>query len=272
MFKRSNKICLFSVIMPAFNAANTIEEAIESVQNQTSDEEIAWELIVVNDGSTDETLSILERYAKDDDRIKHFTQPNGGTGAALKRAAANAQGEYLVQLGADDLLEPNYMAETNRVMHEHPGLDIYSSNAEVLYSDGSTAPCFTGAHFDCEMSLSLRDMIKSNKIYGTAALNRTLYKKIGGFRPEFYNEDYDLWLRAFAAGAKHIYSPLCLAKYRVSPGQKTQSTLRVREGDIAILKSLRSEYSFGITDRICIDFEIKLLQLKIVIKKLLGMH
>lgn len=265
-----NKPIQFSIIIPAYNAGATLEMALESVIAQDSDCE--WEAVVVNDGSADNTYDVCQAYAARDDRIKIFTQANRGTGAALNEAAHHATGEFLVQLGADDLLDSAYMRKTNALIKTHPTYDVYASNALRLYESGETSPCLKGGFFKKKREITFEDLIWSNKIYGTAAIRRTLFWRVGGFQAGFYNEDYDLWLRLLIEGAQACFQPEYLAFYRVTQGQKTENTIKVRRGDIAILKSLRSEYSFGITDRICIDFEIKLLQLKIVIKKLLGMH
>jgi glycosyltransferase involved in cell wall biosynthesis len=223
----------FSVVMPAYNAAATIEAAIGSVLAQDSGD---WELVITDDGSTDKTRSICERFAESDSRISVHSQDNAGTGAAISAAIERSVGEFVVQLGADDELLPEYCSATAQFVAEHPGYDIYASNAYRLMPDGRRELYHSGPKFRQIISLSTDDLIDEPQIFGTAAFRRTLFHRLGGFRTEFYNEDYDFWLRALADGARHIYNPRPLALYRVVPGQKTADGVRMRSEDIRILQ------------------------------------
>ena len=223
----------FSIVMPAHDAASTIGAAIDSVLAQEGFD--AFELVVVDDGSTDDTRAIAERYAVRDSRVRVFSQPNAGAGAAISAGIEQAAGEFIVQLGSDDELLPEYCAATGHFIDTYPGYDIYASNAFRLYPGGRRAVYHTEPRFERETSLTLDDLLDAPLIYGTAAFRRSLFETVGGFRAEFHNEDYDFWLRAMMAGAKHIYQPLPLALYRVREGQKTSDGIRMREDDIAIL-------------------------------------
>lgn len=108
---------LVSIIMPAFNAEEYINEAIESVLKQTYEN---WELIIVNDCSTDKTLSIVKRYAMLDRRILYFTlEKNSGAASARNKAIELAQGRYLAFLDSDDLWEKNKLAIQIKFMKEN---------------------------------------------------------------------------------------------------------------------------------------------------------
>jgi glycosyltransferase involved in cell wall biosynthesis len=220
--------------MPAYNAAATLDASIGSVHAQALGD---WELVIVDDGSTDATRAICDRYAAEDPRIRVYSQPNAGAGAAIGAAIERATGEFVVQLGADDELLPEYCSSTAAFIEANPGFDIYASNAHFLRPDGSRRLCHTDARFARAISLAIDDLLDAPLIYGTAAFRRELFERIGGFRPRFYNEDYDFWLRAMIAGARHIYQPVPLALYRVMPGQKTSDGVTTRLDDIAILRS-----------------------------------
>lgn len=224
----------FSIVMPAYNAAETLGESIGSVLAQTSGD---WELVITDDGSTDATRAVCDRYAEKDPRIRVHSQPNAGAGAAISAAIERAQGEFVVQLGADDELLPEYCSATSGFIDANPGFDIYASNAFYLLPDGSRKPYHTAPRFSSQMSLSVDDMLDEPLIYGTAAFRRELFERVGGFRADFYNEDYDFWLRIMISGARHIYTPQALALYRVNPGQKTEDGVRMRLEDIKILRS-----------------------------------
>ena len=96
---------LVSVMMPAYNAENYIEAAVKSVLAQSYDH---WELIVVDDGSTDGTASVVAEF--DDPRIKLFKQSNGGESAARNTAIRQMQGEFVAFLDADDMYLPDHLA------------------------------------------------------------------------------------------------------------------------------------------------------------------
>ncbi len=95
---------MFSVIMPCYNSEEYVENAIESIITQDYSN---WELIAINDGSTDNTLSILNKYALHDHRIKVFSKQNGGYASAVNMGIDKNNGDYLLMLGSDDTLGKN---------------------------------------------------------------------------------------------------------------------------------------------------------------------
>ncbi len=101
---------MFSVIMPCYNSQAYIRGAIDSVINQTYPD---WELIAINDGSTDDTLAILEEYAKSDARIKVFSKPNGGYVSAVNFGLEKVMGAYFLMMGSDDALSSTLFSQLN---------------------------------------------------------------------------------------------------------------------------------------------------------------
>lgn len=96
-----------SVIVPVYNAANYIAKCIQSVQNQTFS---SWELILIDDGSQDNSLDIIRRFAIEDDRIKVIHQENSGAGMARNNGIENARGDYIVFLDSDDYISEKYLS------------------------------------------------------------------------------------------------------------------------------------------------------------------
>ena len=99
-----------SVIIPVYNTEAYVEQTLRSIMGQTLRD---IELIVVNDGSTDGSLSVLERIATGDDRIRLYTQPNKGLSQTRNAGIARARGEFIYFMDSDDLLEPDALAATN---------------------------------------------------------------------------------------------------------------------------------------------------------------
>lgn len=98
---------MVSIIMPVYNAQRYLRETVESVMAQTFQE---FEVLAVNDGSTDESLKILQEYAEQDERIRIIDKENSGVSDTRNVGIAQAKGEYLAFLDADDLLSPEYLA------------------------------------------------------------------------------------------------------------------------------------------------------------------
>ena len=231
-----------SVVIAAYNAAATIEDAIASVVGQSWGE---WELIVVDDGSTDTTSAIVARHADDDHRVRLTTQPNAGTAAARNAGASLASGEYLVFLDADDLLVPDYMERQLAFAAEHPGFDIYASNADLLLPDGRRRAFWSDTLHAGVFSLAAEDQIRESSILLMAMITRRTLELTGGFRT-LHSEDYDFWLRALLAGARHIYNSATLAVYRRRPGQRTRSLMSEAESFLWILQDNATRQ--GLTD------------------------
>ena len=122
----------FSLIMPAYNAEKYICEAIDSVIAQTYEN---WELIIVDDGSTDKTAEIIERYHSNDQRIIVIHQNNSGTAAAARNTALKyITGDYIQMIDADDCFQENLLAEFNNKLHTDP-LDIIVPNCICFEND-----------------------------------------------------------------------------------------------------------------------------------------
>jgi glycosyltransferase involved in cell wall biosynthesis len=121
---------LVSIIMPAFNAERHIHEAIQSVIDQ---QYANWELLIINDGSTDNTLSILDDFI--DSRIKVFSQSNKGVSAARNVGLANLQGAYVCFFDSDDVLPANSLKDRVDFFLRHPNVDFVDGT--VFITDGA---------------------------------------------------------------------------------------------------------------------------------------
>ncbi len=108
---------LYSIIMPAFNAEKNLEKSINSVIRQSYEN---WELIVVDDGSTDNTLKEVIKYAEKDDRIKVFTQKNAGPGAARNFGISKCKGDYVAFIDSDDYYDVDYLSLVNAQNEKSP--------------------------------------------------------------------------------------------------------------------------------------------------------
>jgi len=200
-----------SVIMAAYNVAPYIAEAVESVQAQTMPD---WELVIVDDGSTDCSGDIARSYAARDGRILVLHQSNRGLSAARNHALRRSCGEYIAILDSDDILQPEYLAEQLAQFAAHADADVITGNGWFLGSrlDGQLArPCP-----DPRPQPTLATMLADEtSIFIMSLFTRRVYERIGGFDEEMRsNEDYDYWLRAAIAGFKFWRHDKPLCHYR----------------------------------------------------------
>lgn len=128
---------LFSVVMPAFNAANTIRRAVGSLMDQTCSD---WELVVCDDGSTDDTLNLLRILESEDSRIRVISrQSNSGSAFKPRKCAVEASsGQWIVELDADDTLSSDYLESARRII-ESSDVDLVISRMETM--DGDCVTC-----------------------------------------------------------------------------------------------------------------------------------
>lgn len=233
---RAHHALSFSVVMPAFNAEATIDEAIASVIAQTW---TAWELVIVDDGSTDGTRAAAESWAAADTRLTVIHQQNAGPAAARSAGVEAGSAPLLLRLDADDILLPHCLATYARFIEQDGTHDIYSCNGEVFDESGARRRYYGSERFQSTTELALDEMLVANLILGPAAVcTREIYLRTGGMRPGVYVEDYDFWLRALAAGGRHAYLPEVLVRYRRHRGQMTTDIGRVLESVAETLEHL----------------------------------
>jgi teichuronic acid biosynthesis glycosyltransferase TuaG len=205
---------LVSVIVPTYNYAHFIGETLECVRAQTCPD---WECIVVDDGSTDNTATIVGEFAARDRRIEYVFQENGKQGKARNTAIAHARAPLLAFLDADDLWEPNKLALQLRALEE--------TGADIVYSDGTIFGGAENHNFSFKVRTGLTAgpaMLNFLLLHNTVPLASVLMRRsvldaVGGFEEglEFQAcEDYELWLKAAKAGAVFLGLPDKLVRYR----------------------------------------------------------
>lgn len=173
---------LISIIIPYFNTANYIEEILDGVANQTYQN---IEIIVIDDGSTDDTLEVLYIYQNKMPKLKIISQKNTYYVIARQNAIAHAKGKYLVCLDSDDKLHPTYVEKCYQLA-EMKNLDIVYSDAQ--YFDA------TDGRWDLP-DFKLYDFLHCNCIYVTAMIRKSAFDRVGGFDTSLTHfEDWDLFI------------------------------------------------------------------------------
>lgn len=181
-----------SVVMSVFNGERFLAEAIESILNQSFRD---FEFIIVNDGSTDGTTSILESYEKSDSRVRVYFQENKGLIASLNRGCGLAQGKYVARMDADDVSLPDRLERQVRFLEQHEEVGLLGGAAEIIDSQGGWLFLVRPALEDETIRAGLRSF--SFPVFHSAVLMRKqTFDEVGGYRAQFQHaEDYDLCLR-----------------------------------------------------------------------------
>jgi glycosyltransferase involved in cell wall biosynthesis len=214
-----------SVVIPSYNHAAYISEAVNSVLAQTEPD---FELIVVDDGSTDNTLEVLSGFS--DARLEVLPQSNQGAHAAINRGLGEASGRYLAILNSDDAYHPRRLENVLAVFGADPQVGLVGSYIEIIDAQGKSLGVKHG-YQDCQPWLleapersfragsDLRAALLTENYWSTTSnyvFPRALYEQAGAFRPLRYVHDWDFALR-LAKIAPLVLLPEPLVRYRVHP-------------------------------------------------------
>jgi glycosyltransferase involved in cell wall biosynthesis len=243
----------FSIVVPAYNAAETLPETLDALIAQSHSD---WEAIVVDDGSSDDTLHIASSYAARDGRFRAIHQDNQGTAGAYNTGVASARGDFIVMCSADDVLLPEHLLTFDSFILANPGYDIFSSNGYMWHPGLSKDPVYYDPLSREAHSKSLSDVIRVCFYSVGAVFRRELFGRAGGFRLGIFGEDYDFWLRSMALGARHKYLPAQLSLFRMSPTHKSSNLEAMYRSDIRLVSELRDTYPLGDDERRAVEDNI----------------
>ncbi len=213
-----------SVILPCYNAAAYVEEAVESVFCQSHQ---ALEVIAVDDGSTDDSLLVLQRLARADSRLRVFSQPNRGPSAARNAALRHARGAFLCFLDADDAFLPDKLRNQFSAFQYLPAADLVYS--DYFLGDSTLTP--TGFVPTCIPGDDLLAAFARRNWFAPMCplLRRALLDRVGPFDEAIFgSEDWDFWIRCALVG-RFSYLPGPVAVYRFHPSQLHTDSRRMDE-------------------------------------------
>lgn len=225
-----------SVVMGVYNGSATLPETLDSILTQTERE---FELVVVDDGSTDATPEVLAAYAARDPRIQILTQQNTGLTRALIAGCAAARGTYIARHDAGDLSHPRRLAEQKRLLDADPTILFVSCATQ--YCGPKLEPLWiahpSGAALSPERIIDLTGsthLTDGPTHHGSVMFRRDAYERAGGYRAAFYyGQDFDLWYRLAQQGKFQTIDET-LYTARVTPDSITAAA-RERQEAIATL-------------------------------------
>lgn len=187
-----------SVIMPVYNGARYLKESINSVLMQTYRD---FEFIIINDGSWDETKSLLDSFAQKDKRIKIITNPNNiGIAKSLNIGIKASKGKYAARIDADDVWRPNKLYKQIQHLANNADVAMLFTNVDHINENGQIIKKKGEDIFYTENAIK-ENILRNNFIcHSSVIINKTLVRSIGFYNENYPNtEDYELWIRIIAS-------------------------------------------------------------------------
>jgi len=216
----------FSIIIPAYNAQNHIGRAIESVLNQDFPD---WEMIIINDGSTDNTKNIILSYISKypDIRIKLINQLNMGIAAARNSGIRNSRAEFIAFLDADDIWYKGKLEAVSNILMKSKNVDVVCHDEYIVEENTNLR---RRAYYGPKKLCNYFDLLFKGNILSTSAttIRRERLLEAGLFSEDrgwIGVEDYDLWLKLAKLGAEFFFLNEVYGEYRLHDSNTTKNTL-----------------------------------------------
>ena len=245
-----NKIYpLISVVIPAYNAEQFLDETLESVLSQTYEN---WECIIVNDGSTDNTESIAKKWCEKDARFRYFYKENSGASDTRNLGIKKARGEYIAFLDADDILTSDNLEVRINVLIEQ-NVDLVATKLQH-FTDKLPKVSKNNARQDVlyYAKEGLTQLMAFNKVTPSTVLcKKSVMDEVGGFTWHKKAEDLHCWLKVLFAGYKIYRIDETLLLYRLVENSMSSTDRNCSKEVFEIIYSFKDEI-FSLD----IDFQI----------------
>ncbi len=217
-----------SAVVPVYNAEQYIGQCLAGILAQTRPPD---EIVVVDDGSTDDTQDELARFRGE---VRVVKQANRGHPGAYNRCVEEARGEFLAKCDADDIWEPAKLERQLAAVEAHPEIDIAFCGAQSFglheepFGPDPGAGLLGGRDF-------ARRLYRGNLVCSPSTLiRRRLYERVGPFVDRLPCEVYDYWLRALELGAQFYYDPAVLVRYRRHEASVTSGELAMHRAELLV--------------------------------------
>jgi glycosyltransferase involved in cell wall biosynthesis len=222
-----------SVLIPAYNAAQTIGEALESVLAQSPQ---PFEVVVSDDGSTDDLGQALRPFRE---HVRVVRGENAGLAVARNRAAGVARGDLFALLDADDVWLPGRIAALADAAARRPDLAVLTTDA-VVTRDGTPDPETYYATREFSVEAQEVAILRNSFVFGAGAIRADVFRAAGGYRAGArHAEDWDLWLRLLLAGYRAGLVEQPLYEYRRRVGSLTAQKIELSLGVLDVLRRAR---------------------------------
>jgi len=217
-----------SVVVPVHNADSTLSSALESILSQTRRD---FELIAIDDGSTDGTARLLADFARRDSRVRLLQPGRVGLVGALNEGLSAARGQYVARFDADDFAHPDRLAEQTAYLEAHPEIAVVGSLVECFSEDAEVGEGFRvyeawiNSLVDPD-AIAREIFVESPLVHPSVTFRRDTVCDAGGYRDTPWPEDYELWLRLHTAGCRFAKVPRVLHRWREHESRLTRTDPR----------------------------------------------
>ncbi|MBW6534190.1 MAG: glycosyltransferase [Mariniphaga sp.] len=192
-----------SVILPFFNAENTLADAVESMLHQTF---TSFEILLVNNNSTDKSFSIAQEFARKDSRIRLLDEPKQGVDHAMNCGLENSRGRFIARMDADDISYPERLEKQVRYLEKNPETGLVGSFVKYVSHSNGTGGFERFVRwansFHSSEEIEMYRFMEIPVVNPTIMFRRELFEKLGGCRQGDFPEDYEMQLRYLDAGVK----------------------------------------------------------------------
>lgn len=220
---------MIDVLIPAYNAAKTVKSAVESILAQSYRD---IRVIIVDDGSTDDTYSIIRTIAAEDARVTVYRTENGGIVSALNHGLQFSDAEYIARHDADDIAYPKRLATQLQYLQQHPDCIAVGANARHI-DDGGNVLGRTHLSGDATGNNRSVPAYEPYLMHPLLLIRAKSMRSVGGYRHVLHSEDSDLYWRLEPLGRLHNLDDV-LADYRIHTGSITSGSLaNVRAGAVS---------------------------------------
>ena len=227
-----------SVIMPIYDRTWELQDSIASILSQSYEN---LELILVTDGSPEETMLVVRQYVKDPRvRIFYFLDNSGTAVRGRNVGILEARGEYLAFQDSDDIAEPDRLEASVKALEESQADIVYGGWRAKVEADRADVNVRDGEEF-LPYPFSVKDLFRNNRIcHSTVMIRRGVFDDIGGYKPQMrFREDHELWLRAAYYGYRFQPIPKVLATLRI---HGRNNTLNFIDEDMKWYRLMLQEY------------------------------
>ncbi|HLE23886.1 MAG TPA: glycosyltransferase [Anaerolineales bacterium] len=216
-----------SVLMPCYNAGATVDEALASILNQTRTD---FELIAVDDGSTDDTRRHLETWAQRDRRVAVLARPHGGLVNALQAGLAACRAPLVARMDADDRSISDRLEKQVDLLESQPEAAVVGCLVEPFppqdVRQGFRLYVEWLNSLVTPQAIAREIFVESPLAHASVVMRRDWLERVGGYQDRGWPEDYDLWLRLHLAGARFAKVPEVLVGWRENPARATRTDRR----------------------------------------------
>lgn len=225
-----------SIGILSYNNAAYLPTTLDSVLSQSYDN---FEVIIVDDGSTDESLNIARKYEAADDRVKVFTHLNNvnkGISATCNLAVSKSQGEYIALLASDDAYYPYTIAEQVKALQENPLVGLVCGKAQCMDTQGELIPQTLGGDIWSDSDYLEKILVQNRISAPTVMMRKVCYEQIGLYDEELLYSDYELWLRL------HLFS-----EWKVKFIDKFLVLYRIHSSNVSLHNSDKKQNSLTLS-------------------------